>query len=232
MDPIYLYPALAIVGALVGIVSAALGIGGGTLMVPAFIVVYPEMDLNTAKGSSLFIICFVYGWKGYKIDRGQMNSPRSPIPVVTSGSIIGGYLGGYITSLMPDRVVAWIFIALLGFAAMRTFVLAPRIVHEDEVRKRNTLAVLIGIATGVVSGATGPGGLCKIEIHDAPGHVAQTITSKNVLIATGASPRELPGTPFDGERVISSKEAMNLKEQPKSLIIVGAGAIGMAFAAF
>lgn len=158
MDPIYLYPALAVVGALVGIVSAALGIGGGTLMVPAFIVVYPEMDLNTAKGSSLFIIAFVSAWNAYKMNRGAMKSPWSLIAFVAAGSLIGGYLGGYLTSLMPDKVVAWIFIALLGFAAMRTFILAPAIVPEHQVRTRNTLAVLIGLAAGTVSGATGTGG--------------------------------------------------------------------------
>lgn len=158
MDPIYLYPALVLVGILVGIVSAALGIGGGTLMVPAFIVVYPGMDLNTAKGSSLFIIAFVAAWNAWKMNRGRMKSPWSLVAFVAAGSLTGGYLGGFLTSLMSDRVVAWIFIALLGFAAMRTFVLAPRIVREDQVRKRNTLAVLIGLAAGVVSGATGTGG--------------------------------------------------------------------------
>lgn len=191
MDPIYLYPALALVGALVGIVSAALGIGGGTLMVPAFIVVYPEMDLNTAKGSSLFIIAFVSAWNAYKMNRGAMKSPWSLIAFVAAGSLVGGYLGGYLTSLMPDRVVAWIFIGLLGFAAMRTFVLAPRIVHDEEVRRRNTLAVLIGLATGVVSGATGTGGGSILVPFALWGGISSNervvALSNTVMIATAIS---------------------------------------------
>jgi dihydrolipoamide dehydrogenase len=49
-------------------------------------------------------------------------------------------------------------------------------------------------------------------------------------VATGASPRALPGAPFDGERIISSKEALALDEVPQRLAIVGAGAIGVEFA--
>ncbi|MCE9589441.1 MAG: dihydrolipoyl dehydrogenase [Planctomycetes bacterium] len=71
-----------------------------------------------------------------------------------------------------------------------------------------------------------------VEVHDKPDHVAQTVQATRLLVCTGAQPRELPGTPFDGDRVISYKEAMSLPAQPKSLVIVGAGAIGMEFAYF
>lgn len=73
---------------------------------------------------------------------------------------------------------------------------------------------------------------------DNPGGVSfsgkpqQTLTGKNILIATGAVPRPLPGTPFDGEKVIAAKDAMTLPEQPKKLLVVGSGAIGMEFAYF
>jgi dihydrolipoamide dehydrogenase len=58
------------------------------------------------------------------------------------------------------------------------------------------------------------------------------LSAKNILIATGAYPRPLPGTEYDGDKVIASKEAMTLKEQPEKLLVVGAGAIGMEFAYF
>ncbi|MEM1353410.1 MAG: dihydrolipoyl dehydrogenase [Planctomycetota bacterium] len=58
------------------------------------------------------------------------------------------------------------------------------------------------------------------------------LAAKHILIATGAVPRELPGTPFDGDKVIAAKQAMTLAEQPKKLLIVGSGAIGMEFAYF
>lgn len=158
MDGLSAYIFLALVGILVGIVSAALGIGGGTIMVPAFIIVFPDMDLNTAKGSSLLIITFVAAYNSFKMNRGHMRSPWSVIGLVAAGSLVGGYLGGWTTSLMSDRVVAWIFIGLLGFAAARTFMLEPPSVSEERVRRRRMLSIAIGLATGFVSGATGTGG--------------------------------------------------------------------------
>jgi dihydrolipoamide dehydrogenase len=64
------------------------------------------------------------------------------------------------------------------------------------------------------------------------GKPQQTLTAEKILIATGAAPRPMPGAPFDGEKVISSKEAMTLPEKPEKLLIVGSGAIGMEFAYF
>ncbi|MEK0445782.1 MAG: dihydrolipoyl dehydrogenase [Verrucomicrobiota bacterium] len=62
----------------------------------------------------------------------------------------------------------------------------------------------------------------KTETHSAP----------KILVATGCIPRPMPGLPFTGKTVISSKEAMVLPSQPKSMIIIGAGAIGTEFAYF
>jgi dihydrolipoamide dehydrogenase len=62
----------------------------------------------------------------------------------------------------------------------------------------------------------------KEETHSAP----------KILIATGCVSRPMPNFPFNGKTVISSKEAMILDPQPKSMIIIGAGAIGVEFAYF
>lgn len=56
--------------------------------------------------------------------------------------------------------------------------------------------------------------------------------AKNVMIAAGGRPRPLPGVPYDGERIISSREAMILPELPQRVLIVGGGAIGVEFAYF
>ncbi|MFP4564699.1 MAG: dihydrolipoyl dehydrogenase [Spirochaetia bacterium] len=58
----------------------------------------------------------------------------------------------------------------------------------------------------------------------------RTVSGKNIIIATGSSPRELPGFEFDEETVLSSTGALMLKEVPKKLVILGAGAIGVEFA--
>ncbi len=54
-----------------------------------------------------------------------------------------------------------------------------------------------------------------------------TITTEKVIIATGSKPTPLPFAPFDKKRIISSTEALELKEVPKHLIVVGGGVIGM-----
>ncbi|RMH24795.1 MAG: dihydrolipoyl dehydrogenase [Planctomycetota bacterium] len=59
--------------------------------------------------------------------------------------------------------------------------------------------------------------------------VAETITADKVIIATGAVARDLPFAKFDGDKIWGAREAMNNKERPKKLIIVGAGAIGVEF---
>ena len=62
------------------------------------------------------------------------------------------------------------------------------------------------------------------------GKVARTIETRHVILATGSAVRTLPGMEFDGERIISSDHALNMKEIPKSMIVLGAGAVGMEFA--
>jgi len=57
-------------------------------------------------------------------------------------------------------------------------------------------------------------------------------SAKNIIIATGARSRELPNLPQDGKKVIGYRQAMTLKKQPKKMIVVGSGAIGVEFAHF
>lgn len=57
-------------------------------------------------------------------------------------------------------------------------------------------------------------------------------SANHIIIATGARSRELPSLPQDGKKIIGYREALSLKEQPKKLIVVGSGAIGIEFAYF
>ena len=70
-----------------------------------------------------------------------------------------------------------------------------------------------------------------VEVTDANGKKT-THTSSKILVTTGVVSREMPGFPFNGKSVIGSKQAMVLPEQPKEIIIIGAGAIGIEFAYF
>ena len=71
-----------------------------------------------------------------------------------------------------------------------------------------------------------------IQISDEKGKETETITAKNIIIATGARPRNIPQIPVDKKNIITSTEAMSLDKLPKELIVVGAGAIGIEFAYF
>ena len=64
------------------------------------------------------------------------------------------------------------------------------------------------------------------------GKKTEDCQAKNIIIATGARSRELPSLPQDGEKVIGYRKAMTLPKQPKKLIVVGSGAIGIEFAYF
>ena len=58
------------------------------------------------------------------------------------------------------------------------------------------------------------------------------ISTEKTLVATGCKPRDLPNLEIDGERVMTSRQALEMKNQPRSIVIVGAGAIGAEFAYF
>lgn len=70
----------------------------------------------------------------------------------------------------------------------------------------------------------------RIEISNSEGQVIETVQAQHVILATGARPRNLPQVPFDGQKIISSKEAMVLENVPRSMVIIGAGAIGVEYA--
>jgi dihydrolipoamide dehydrogenase len=74
-------------------------------------------------------------------------------------------------------------------------------------------------------------GIKKVTVTGADGK-AQTLTGKAILICTGAKARALPGVKVDGEKVLTSREALAIKTSPKSILILGAGAIGCEFAYF
>ena len=66
-------------------------------------------------------------------------------------------------------------------------------------------------------------GSCQVD--DGP-----ELTATNIVIATGARPRSLPGLEIDGESVITSRQALEMRETPSAIGIVGGGAIGVEFA--
>lgn len=72
----------------------------------------------------------------------------------------------------------------------------------------------------------------KLEVTDAEGKKETYSADKGIIIATGARSRQLPNLPQDGKKVIGYREAMTLESQPKKMVVVGSGAIGVEFAYF
>jgi len=89
--------------------------------------------------------------------------------------------------------------------------------------KKNKIEVING------HGTLNPGK--KVAVKDADGKET-TYGADHIIIATGARSRELPSLPQDGKKIIGYREAMTLEKQPKSMIVVGSGAIGIEFAYF
>ncbi len=69
----------------------------------------------------------------------------------------------------------------------------------------------------------------KVEVQKKDGSI-DVIETDKLIIATGSRPAQIPIFPFDGEHIMSSDDALNIKSIPKSLIIIGAGVIGCEFA--
>jgi dihydrolipoamide dehydrogenase len=89
--------------------------------------------------------------------------------------------------------------------------------------KKNKIDVIMG--TGKLK--TGK----KVEVTDAAGKTT-IYEAKNIILATGARSRELPNLKQDGKKIIGYRQAMVLPSQPKSMVVVGSGAIGVEFAYF
>lgn len=89
--------------------------------------------------------------------------------------------------------------------------------------KKNKIEHVAGSGTLIAKG--------KVEVGK-DGKSLETISANHVIIATGARPRTLPNVRIDGKQVVSSTEAMVLPSIPKSMIVIGAGAIGAEFAYF
>lgn len=89
--------------------------------------------------------------------------------------------------------------------------------------KKNKIDVIMGFGKVLSKG--------KVEVTATDGK-KQVVEGKYIILATGARARNLPNLPIDGKKIIGYREAMSLPTQPKSMIVVGSGAIGSEFAYF
>src|SRR6184192_4269673 len=101
--------------------------------------------------------------------------------------------------------------------------------RKDKVVKTFNSGVRTLMKTNKVTTFEGTGTIIapgKVSIKSSNGQT-QEIETKNIVIATGSAPVELPFAKFDGKTIVSSTEALTFAEAPKKLIVIGAGAIGL-----
>jgi dihydrolipoamide dehydrogenase len=89
--------------------------------------------------------------------------------------------------------------------------------------RKNKIDTIMGFGKLVAKG--------KLEVTDRD-NKKQTVEAKHIILATGGRSRELPAMKIDGKKIIGYREAMVLPQLPKSMIVVGSGAIGVEFAYF
>jgi dihydrolipoamide dehydrogenase len=107
--------------------------------------------------------------------------------------------------------------------------------RSREISDRITKNVEMLIKKNKIARIRGYGKLAsknQIDIYDNDSKKTDSVIADKVIVATGARPRMVPAIPVDKKMIITSTEAMILPEQPKELIVIGAGAIGIEFAYF
>ncbi|MBI3449160.1 MAG: dihydrolipoyl dehydrogenase [Acidobacteria bacterium] len=103
--------------------------------------------------------------------------------------------------------------------------------HKNKVVRSNAKGIEFLMKKNGVTVLTGTGKLAgKGRITVAGGAMTSDIEAASIIVATGSAPRAIPAVKIDGKRVLTSDELLELKQIPKSLIVLGAGAVGVEFA--
>ena len=114
---------------------------------------------------------------------------------------------------------------------------APPSIDMGQVQARKD-KVVTGLTRGIeflfkkngidwIKGTARLAGNGRVDVFEGD---KQTVDAKEIIVATGSAPRSVPGITIDHTRIITSDEAIHLKEVPKSLVIMGSGAVGVEFA--
>src|SRR5262252_4633708 len=104
--------------------------------------------------------------------------------------------------------------------------------HKEKVVRQSTNGVTYLMKKNRVDVANGFGRIAghgRVAVAGADG-AETTFSAKNILVATGSAPRSLPGMEIDEKVILSSNGVLDLPEVPKSLLVIGSGAVGVEFA--
>ncbi|MBA2260846.1 MAG: dihydrolipoyl dehydrogenase [Acidobacteria bacterium] len=103
--------------------------------------------------------------------------------------------------------------------------------RKDKIVKGLTGGIELLFKKNKIDWIKGSGRLAGKNTVEVTGGQKQTLTARTeIIVATGSTPRSVPGIEIDRKRIITSDEAINMKEIPKSIVILGSGAVGVEFA--
>jgi dihydrolipoyl dehydrogenase len=131
-------------------------------------------------------------------------------------------------SLVDDIARAGRFGVTVGEA---TVDIAGAHAYKDKVVAKNAKGIEFLFKKNQVEGLHGTGrvvGPNEVEVAGPDGK--RTYRARHILVATGSVPRDVPPAPVDGERVLNSDHILEIPQVPESLIVLGAGAVGVEFA--
>ncbi len=148
---------LAMIGLAAGFLSGFFGVGGGTLIVPALVLIL-NFDQRRAAGTSLAAIIptAIVGVVSY-VQHGSVAWLAGIFLIV--GAVVGAWIGSWLLGKLSPELLRWIFIAFLVVVIIELFVVVPDRDAEVEVTALSALLLLsLGLVTGILSGLIGVGG--------------------------------------------------------------------------
>jgi len=103
--------------------------------------------------------------------------------------------------------------------------------RKDKIVKGLTGGIELLFKKNKIDWIKGQGRLAgKNTVEISEGQAQTLVARKEIIVATGSQPRSVPGIEIDGKRIITSDEAIHLRDVPKSVVILGSGAVGVEFA--
>ena len=145
---------LVLVGTLVGTLSGFFGIGGGMILVPILLLL--GIDIKTAIGISIVQMVFSSLYGSY------LNHKKGSLIIgegvwVGIGGFIGGAIGAYVSHLLPEKILQFLFLGLLFFALYRLF--SAKVSDSGEVKRLSSIVLfVVGLIIGIFAISLGVGG--------------------------------------------------------------------------
>ena len=144
-------------GGLVGLLSSVLGLGGGIVIVPLLTVVF-EMAHAEAIATSLMTIAFITMLNTYRFQKKKMINWRMVLVIIVF-SAVSSFAGGYLVSILNERLLLLFFILFVFYVFIQTLFLKHRLTELDSPRHSPWFwGAIIGSFSGIISGTTGVGG--------------------------------------------------------------------------